>query len=156
MRRARVSTETPTAGEAGSASLEFLVVAVILLVPIVYLIVALGTIQQQALGVETGARQLARTVATAPDAAVARDRSSRVIDEIVAEYGIDPTALAVSATCDPGAPSCPEPGALVRVTLRTSVALPLVPPVLGLDRATRVSVEASAVHRVSRFWTGTP
>jgi hypothetical protein len=34
----------------------------------------------------------------------------------------------------------------------TAEVLPLVPPVLGLDQATRVPVTATGVQKVSRYW----
>ena len=151
MRRARASTD-----DEGSAALEFILVGLVLLVPIVYLIVALGTIQGQSLGVETGARQLARTLADSPDAATADARAQRVRDAIVAEYGLDPDAVSVSIECGGAAPECPAAGALLFVTMRASVPLPLVPAVLGLDQLARVPVEASSVQRVSRYWGVAP
>lgn len=151
MRRARASTD-----DEGSAALEFILVGLVLLVPIVYLIVAVGTIQGQSLGVETGARQLARTVADSPDAATADARAQRVRDAIVAEYGLDPDAVSVSIECGGAAPECPTAGALLSVTMRASVPLPLVPAVLGLDQLARVPVEASSVQRVSRYWGAAP
>ena len=42
--------------------------------------------------------------------------------------------------------------ATLTVTVRTRVALPLVPPVLGLDRAASIPIEASSAQRVSRLW----
>ena len=47
---------------------------------------------------------------------------------------------------------CPEPGATLVVTLRTRVALPLVPPLFGLDELASIPVEATALQKVSRFW----
>ncbi|MBN9214483.1 MAG: TadE family protein [Microbacterium sp. SCN 70-200] len=159
MRRARGSTEQPAgtmpADDDGSASLEFIGVGVILLVPIVYLIVALGAIQGQALGVETGARQIARTIAEAPDAAEADARAARVRDAIIAEYDLDPAAVEVAISCE-GATTCPEAGAVLSVTMTTAVPLPLVPAVFGLENAARVPVQASAVQKVSRFWGTAP
>jgi hypothetical protein len=38
------------------------------------------------------------------------------------------------------------------VTVRANVSLPLVPPILGLERLATVPVEASAAQKVSRFW----
>ncbi|WP_302848253.1 hypothetical protein [Microbacterium sp. cf046] len=38
------------------------------------------------------------------------------------------------------------------MTVQTRVALPLVPPVLGLERVASIPVEASAVQKISRFW----
>src|SRR6478736_4417484 len=90
--------------ERGSAALEFIVVGLILLVPLVYLVLAPGLIQGQSLGVEAGARHIAQA------------------------------------------------GATLVVTVRTTVALPLVPPVLGLDRLASIPIEASSAHKVSRFW----
>ena len=53
--------------EDGSALVEFVFLAVLMLVPIVYLIVALGRIQAGALAVEQGAREAGRAFVTAPD-----------------------------------------------------------------------------------------
>lgn len=143
------------ADDEGSASLEFITVGVILLVPIIYLIVALGAIQSQALGVETGARQIARAIAEAPDLAAADVRAERIRDAIVAEYGMDPATVEIVITCDV-AGACPEPGSALSVTVTAAVTLPLVPAVFGLDEATRVPVEASSVQKVSRFWGTVP
>lgn len=157
MRRRRVSDEADAADDGGSAALEFIVVGLVLLVPIVYLIVALGAIQGQALGVETGARQLARTIATSPDTATANERGEHVLEAIVEEYGLDPATVVVTIRCmrgsdlDPAA-ACPEAGAFLSVTMTTEVRLPLVPAILGLENMARVPVEASAVQKVSRFW----
>ena len=52
----------------GSPALELITVGVVLIVPLVYLIVALGAIQEQTLGAEAAARQTARVIALAPDA----------------------------------------------------------------------------------------
>lgn len=140
----------------GSAALEFILVGLVLLVPIVYLVVALGSIQGQALGVETGARQIARTIADAPDLVTADARAARVRDAIVAEYGLDPDTVAVDIACTGDNAACPEPGAMLTVTVTASVALPLVPAILGLDQLARVPVEAASVQKVSRFWGTEP
>ncbi|HCJ50123.1 MAG TPA: TadE family protein [Microbacterium sp.] len=151
MRLRRVWTDLAR-DESGSSALEFIVGGVILLVPLVYLIVALGTIQGQALGVETAARHLARTVATSESAGSADARSARVLDALVAEYGLDPAAVSVSVSCVGDAPECPAAGETLRVTVGARVALPLVPPVLGLNESARVEVESTSVQKVSRYW----
>jgi Flp pilus assembly protein TadG len=137
----------------GSGALEFIVGGVILLVPIIYLIVVLGEIQAQSLGVEQAARHVARGVAAAEGADDADARADRVLAGIVAEYEIDPSAVSVDLACVGTHSTCPEPGATIRVTVSSEVALPLVPPVLGLDELARVGVEASAVQKVSRYWS---
>jgi Flp pilus assembly protein TadG len=139
--------------ERGSGALEFIVGGLVLLVPIVYLIVALGTIQAHTLGVEQASRHISRSVATAEGTDAADARADRVLAELIDEYGIDPDAIAVDLACVGSHTACPEPGATIRVTVTTRVALPLVPPVLGLDDLARVGVEASAVQKVSRYWS---
>ena len=81
----------------GSAALEFIAVGVILLVPLVYLIIALGAVQEQTLGVEAAARHTARAIALAPDAGTAAMRSEQVIASISDQYGLDAESIEVSA-----------------------------------------------------------
>lgn len=135
----------------GSAALEFIVVGVILLVPLVYLIVALGVIQEQTLGVEAAARHTARVIALAPDAETAGSRSEQVLAGIVAEYGLTADAVDVDMSCTPAGAECPSAGATIVVTVSTRVTLPLMPQVFGLDRAASIPVEASAAQKVSRL-----
>lgn len=137
-------------GERGSAALEFILVGLLLLVPLVYLIVALGLIQGQSLGAEAAARHIARAVSTATDSWDARERADAVLAAVSEEYGIGDMELSV--TCTPSGASCPRAGAMLHVTVRTVVTLPLVPPVLGLDQLAAIPIEAEAAHKVSRYW----
>jgi len=143
---------TAISGDAGSAALEFITVGLLMLVPLVYLVVALGQIQGQALGAEAGARHVARAIASAPDAATATARTDAVLRSIIDEYGIEPDEVELSLTCRPAGSACPEAGSTVLVTVATRVALPLMPSVLGLSSLASVPVEASAAQKVSRFW----
>jgi len=139
-------------GERGSAALEFILVGLLLLVPLVYLIVSLGMIQGQSLGAEAGARHIARTVSTAEDADAAARSADLILRSVVEEYSLDAGEVDLSLQCRPAGRACPEAGATLVVTVRTRVALPLVPPVLDLDRLAAIPLEASAVQKVSRFW----
>ena len=156
MRPSSPSNSRPRRGllgdDSGSAALEFIVVGLLLLLPVVYLIVALGLIQEQSLGIEAGARHVARTVTTAPDAATAAVRAEAVLAAVIDEYGLDPAAVEFALECRPAGAECPRPGATAVVTIAARVTLPLVPPVLGLDRLATVPIEASAARKVSRFW----
>ncbi len=136
----------------GSAPLEFIVVGLLLLVPLVYLIASLGVIQSHALGVESGARHLARAIAMAPDAASADARAAAIVRTTADEYGMDATSIDVEFMCLPSGGPCPRAGATMVVSVDGRVPLPLIPPVLGLDRIASVPVSATAVHKVSRFW----
>jgi Flp pilus assembly protein TadG len=136
----------------GSAALEFILVGCLLLVPVVYLIVALGMIQGQVLGSEAAARHAARAVSLSSGTADADRRVEAVLASVIADYGMDAEHVAVSVACGNAAVRCPEAGAVLTVTVRTEVSLPLVPPVLGLERLAAIPIEASAVQRVSRTW----
>jgi Flp pilus assembly protein TadG len=148
--------ETDAADDAGSAVLEFILVGLLLLVPLVYLIITLGLIQGQSLGIEAGSRHIARAVATSADLAEARDRTDRVLAAVAADYEIDAARVDMTMTCVPAGAACPSAGVTVVVTVRTDVTLPLMPPVLGLDQIARVPIEASSVQKVSRFWGEEP
>ena len=139
-------------GERGSAALEFILVGLVLLVPIVYLIVALGMIQSQTLGTEAGARHIARTLSQASSAEEAQRSAHLVLESVAGEYGMDPRTVDLSIACAPAGVACPSAGATLVVTVRTAVALPLVPPILGLDQMARIPIEAAAAQKVSRTW----
>lgn len=145
-------TERRADGERGSAALEFILVGLLLLVPVIYLTVALGLIQGQSMGVESAARHVARAVAQSADGDGARASADRVLRSVIDEYDLDPAAVDLALSCRPQGAACPQSGATLIVTVRARVALPLVPPVLGLDRIASIPVESSAAQKVSRFW----
>jgi Flp pilus assembly protein TadG len=136
--------------EDGSAALEFVTVGVILLVPLIYLVIVLGSIQEQSLGAEAAARHIARAVSLAPDPAAAAEQSQLVLDGILAEYGIAAETVDVSLTCEPASAPCPSAGATAVVTVSITARLPFVPSVFGLDRAAEIPIEATAVQKISR------
>lgn len=138
--------------DAGSAALEFIAVGVILLVPLIYLVVALGTIQEQMLGAEAASRHIARAIAQAPDTASAVARGDVVLADVIEEYGMDADAVELSLSCRPAGVECPSAGATIVVTVETRARLPLVPEVLALDRSTAVPVRAQSVQKISRLW----
>ncbi len=144
--------ETRADAERGSASLEFIVVGLVLLVPIVYLIVALGALQSAALGVEAGARHVARAIATAAGPGEAQERADDILATVNREYRLDPAGTAVAISCRPATVTCPAAGSTVVVRIDTRVALPFMPAIWGLDRVTAMPVEAMSAQKVSRFW----
>lgn len=157
MRRGKCCTSAArlrsvVADQSGSAALEFVAVGTLMLVPLIYLVLALGMIQGQSLGTEAAARHLARSVSTASDTTAAGQRTEEVLTAVVEEYGLDEDALTVRTSCRPSPGPCPAAGATLTVTVATRVSLPLVPPVLGADRFASIPIEAVSVQKVSRFW----
>lgn len=133
----------------GSASLEFLTVGVLLLVPLVYLVLALAAVQGGALAVEGAARQAARVAVTAPRGGAADAAVERAVTIALADYGIDAGEASVVVRCD--RVDCSESGARVSVSVIARVALPLVPDVLALSAIGSVPIESTSTQTVSRF-----
>lgn len=136
--------------DTGSASLEFITVGLILLLPLVYLVLTMATMQGAALAVEAAARQAVRVFVTAPSHAAASDRAQRAIQFALADAGIEHTP-AVSVSCSPNPSNCLTRSGLVTVVVGVSVALPFIPSVLDLDVPLSVPMQASATQQVSRF-----
>lgn len=136
----------------GSASLEFITVGLILLVPLVYLILALSALQSGALAAEGAARQAARVFVLSPDEDAARDRAQRAVEVGLDDYGVDTGTAQISIHCSASPSTCLTRHELVTVTVRIRVALPLVPDFLSLPDVASIPLEARATQTVSRFW----
>lgn len=161
--------------EAGNAALEFLTAGVILLVPLVYLALALAAAQGASLAVEGAAREAARvyvsasedaapaaastrgttaTDARATDAAradaAAHASADRAVTVALADRRIARRPGDLSVTCDVGRPDCFARGRAVTARVRAQIELPFVPPIFGLDRLARIPIEASATVPILR------
>ena len=148
MPQLNASSELSRAGERGSASREFLTVGMILLVPLVYLVLALASVQSAALGVEGAARQAARVAVVQTDGAGPSAGVERTVRVVLADYGVDAGAASVDVACSA---ACDDAGSRITVSVRAAVALPLVPQVLASRSLGTVQLESSATHTVSRF-----
>ena len=151
MRPSRFWDDHPR-GDDGSASLEFVTAGMILLLPLVYLVLAMSAIQAGALATEGAARQAARVYVQAPSAAEAKAGAIRAVEFGLADYGIDAADATVAISCTPEPDDCLTRRGFVTVQVGVSVPLPLVPPALTMDVPLAVPLEATATQQVSRFW----
>lgn len=136
--------------ESGNAALEFLTAGVLLLVPLVYLAIAVSTVQGASLAVEGAAREAARVYASATTDAVAQESAEQAVTVALADHRIGRRPGDLALLCA-AAPDCLTRADRVTARVRTQVALPLVPALFGLDRLARVPIEASASAPVFRF-----
>jgi hypothetical protein len=140
--------------EKGSASLEFITAGMILLVPLVYLMLAMAALQGGAFAVEGAARQAARVYVQSPDDSEGRLRATRAVEFGLSDYGIPAADARVLITCaGSSAGGCLSRQEAVTVTVLVEVPLPLVPDILSLRNAVAVPLQASATQTVSRFWS---
>jgi len=129
-------------GEAGSALVEVTWLSLLLLVPLVYILLAVFDVQRASFGVSGAARAAARAYSLAPDEAAGRDHARAAAAVALADQRIEPDEVDLAVHCEPVPDNCLSPGSLIRVDLRHQVRLPLVPSALG-GGAPTIRVEAS-------------
>jgi len=140
------------ADDRGSAALEFITAGLLLLVPLVYLVLALSAVQAGAMAVEGAARHAARVFVTGHDAVDAKNRAITAVEFALADHGLDADRAAVTVTCTPEPTRCLTRRGLVTVTVQLVVPMPLVPTVFAGNFAIAVPVNATSTQQVSRFW----
>lgn len=141
----------PTGDEAGNAIVEFVFLAVLLMVPLVYVLLTVFRVQGASYAVSGAAREAGRVFVASSVATDAEDRARTAAAIALADTGIelDDARLLVECSADP----CLTPGARVEVALSYDVGLPLVPRVLGRAPAS-VQVSSSHLQVVDRFRAG--
>ena len=138
--------------ERGSASLEFVTVGLLLLVPIVYLVLALSALESTSFGVEGAVRQAARVFVQSESEGAAESAARTAIQVTLADYGLGGQNAHVAISCRPNPADCLTRRGYVTVTITTTVPLPLMPPVLQLHLPAGIPVKSVATEQVSRFW----
>ena len=114
--------------ERGSALVEVVWLAVLLLVPLVYFVLAVFEVQRSAFAATAASRAAARAYVLAPSLAEAEQRARAAGDVALADQDVDPGSTRLTITCTGG---CLTPGSAVHVVVRGQVSLPLLPPVFG-------------------------
>jgi hypothetical protein len=128
-------------GESGTALVEMTWLSLLLLVPLVYILVAVFAVQSGSYAVSGAARAAARAYALAPDEASAPTRARAALGLALADHDIDTDRVAVQVSCRPAPGNCLSPGSIIAVSVRHQVRLPLAPAALG-RQAPSISVEA--------------
>lgn len=142
-------TRLRPAGDDGNAIVEFLGAALLLLVPVVYLVLVLGRLQAATFAVDGAAREAARSIVTADDEADAARRTLAAVRLALADQGLDADPAAVtSVSCDR---ACLEPSSTVTVRVAVAVPLPGVPDWLQGAVPLAVPVSATSTAVVDSF-----
>lgn len=142
----------PVADDRGSALVEFVALAVLLLVPLVYVVTTVARVQAAAMAATAAAREAGRAYVTSASTAQADARARAAAALALADQGLEPAPSTLVLTCRLG--PCLAPGSRVLVSVRVPVRLPGVPDALGGGglvipvRATHVSTVD--VHRARR------
>ncbi len=137
-------------GDGGSALVEFCFLAVLLLVPVVYLVLTLGRLQAAAFATEGAAREAGRAFVTGADEASGRERAAAAALIAFSDQGFDDQRLEVIDIECSGDP-CLAPDSRVVVHATLQVVLPAVPRLVDRLVPARVRVDATHVATVDRF-----
>lgn len=134
--------------ERGSASLEFLALGLLLIVPLVYLILVLGQLQAAALAADGAARQAARSWVMQPSLTLADERAADQVRLGASDFGFSGAEVRWQRNC---IGSCLSPSSRVSIEVQIAVPLPLMPPVLGGQSFGTITMRGVATQTVSRF-----
>jgi len=129
--------------ENGTAVIEFIWLALLLLIPVVYILIAAFDVQRAAYGVSAASRSAARAFILAPDVPTGYERANRAAKVALGDQGIDRATVRI--TCGPTPARCLTPGSTVRVVVRTTQPLPLTPQALG-DQIAPIAVDSTHVE----------
>ena len=137
-------------GEAGSAMIEFVFLAVLLLVPLFYLVMVLARLQAGAYAVSAASREAGRAYVTAEVAEQAYPRALSAAGLAFSDQGFELDGeRSIEIRCD--SRPCPRPQGRVQVTATVSVPLPMVPAFFSGIVPTQIPVSATHVATVDRF-----
>ncbi|HET7683966.1 MAG TPA: hypothetical protein VFK34_09910 [Marmoricola sp.] len=128
----------------GTAIVEFVWLAILLLVPLLYIVVAVFETQRAAYAASAAARSASRAFVTSPDQETGRIRAEAAASLAFRDQGIDAQDFELRLTCRPEPTACLSPGSVVMAEIHSAVALPLVPAALGGNTP---SIGVDAVHQ---------
>lgn len=129
--------QSPGRGDRGSAVVEFVVVGVGVLVPLVYLLQVVGVLHSGVLASGAAAREAGRAFSTASTVAEARARAESAARLAFADQGLTLPAGSLRVQCLDGA--CLSPGSSVVVAIDWTARLPWLPDTWAREAGVPVS-----------------
>lgn len=130
--------------DAGSATVEFIGLCVILLIPAVYLLITLSQLQAAGYAAVAASDQAARTIGHSATDGQAELRAVQTVHLTVQDYALDPSTTTTTIECSN--PVCTTPGTRITVHVSIDVPLPLVPTLFG--KSTRLATMNATGHHI--------
>lgn len=138
---------TEARDERGSATVEFLGLTLVLLIPVVYLMVYVSQVQAAAFASVAAADQAAKVVVSGTEGESAA-QAHATVRLTLADYGIGPGRYDLDLRCGVGDCAALDPGEVVEVRVDVEVPVPLTPAAWSLAP---VTVGSDARQAVPRF-----
>ncbi|GAA1632182.1 MULTISPECIES: hypothetical protein [Brevibacterium] len=124
--------------DAGTAVIEFIFAAVILLIPVVYLMLALS--QLQAAGYATTSAAVSASRIAARDANPSQQRAEDVAAMHFTDFGLRDVPITITYSCSG---PCGRAGSLVTADVETRIPLPGIPLIFGSENSPHITMRAS-------------
>ena len=137
-------------GERGSGLVELTWLGILLLVPLVWILISVFTVQRGAFAVSAAARAAGRAYVLAPDDASGRERARAAAELALADQGIEDRDVGVTVTCEPYPQSCHSGTSVVTIRIDSSVQIPMLPVLLG-SGSPRFALDATQVVPVGQY-----
>ena len=116
------------ASEQGSTTIEFVIVVIGIVMPLVYITLAVAAVHGARSAASHGVREAARILMEADESGAGVARARQAVDLAFADHGLDVPTNALTVTCS-SAP-CLMPGSSVNVGVNWSMPLPWMPQIL--------------------------
>ena len=129
--------------ESGTAIIEFCWLAILLLIPLLYVVIAVFDTQRTAYAASSAARNAGRAFVTSPTEAAAFGRARAAARLAFRDQGLSDAPISLRVRCSPQPHNCLAPGSVIGIEVRSSARLPLVPDALG-GNTPRIRVDAVA------------
>ena len=117
--------------ERGTALVEVTWLSILLLVPLLYVVLAVFEVQGAAYAVDAATRAAGRAYSLAPTQTAGVARARAAAEVALADQGLRLSRGELAIGCLPAGDSCLSPGSVIQVRLSCPVALPLMPAALG-------------------------
>jgi len=130
-------------GERGSALVEFVFIALVVFVPLVYIVAGFSAVQRGVFASTAAAREAGRAIGTAPDPTTGQERALRAAQLAVEDQSVDVTDLQLTyaqagVDCADGGGYEPRltPGEEFSVCVTVTVRIPMLPEFIDSNTAT--------------------
>ncbi|MCA0144328.1 hypothetical protein [Blastococcus sp. LR1] len=131
------------ADETGSALVEFVFIALVVFVPLVYIIAGFSAVQRGVFASQAAAREAGRAMGTAPDVATGQQRALRAAQLAMEDQSVEVTDMRLAyapagADCDAAGSYQPTlaPGEEFSVCVVVTVRIPMLPEFIESNTAT--------------------
>jgi Na+-transporting methylmalonyl-CoA/oxaloacetate decarboxylase gamma subunit len=131
------------AAEGGSAIVEFVFIALVVFLPLVYAVAGFSAVQRGVFAANEAAREAGRALGTAADPATGQDRAEAAVAIAVEDQSVEATDVVlayapVGSGCDGAGSYQPSltPGEEFTVCVTVTVRIPLLPQFIDANTAT--------------------